>query len=270
MRRPQNTSKVILFGHDEAIMKQNQFTPRAWVMGDGTAILTPKTEGAGVMYSLFVSRATGAGFGAFWNDKMKRLGQHYFDREAAIAVHGKSLKDPLLTDPANRKFSYGGANGWWTGNHVIVQIEDFLDIFFEVFENERPLLLFDNSTGHSKGRVNGLNVNNMNKNYGGKQHKLHPNVITANCLGPYSPKLRPGDTQRFTFEGGDEGPFYLDIRTRAAKKYDFTGKNKKPKPLTISELTEELIEKGINVGKRKKPELVEISYTSWHHIRSRT
>ena len=265
VRRPQNNSKVILFGHDEAIMKQNQFTPRAWVMGDGTAILTPKTEGAGVMYSLLVSRATGAGFGAFWNDEikqktnLKRSGQHYFDREAAIAVHGKSLKDPLLTDPANRKFSYGGANGWWTGNHLLVQVEDFLDVFFEAFENITPLLLFDNSTGHSKGRMNGLNVNNMNKNYGGKQQKLHPSVITANCLGPYSPKLRPGDTQRFTFEEGDEGPFYLEERTRAAKKYDFLGKNKKPKPLTISELTEKLIEKGINVGKRKKPELVELA-----------
>jgi len=135
VQRPQNNTKAILFGHDEAIMKQNQFTPRSWVMGDGTAILTPKSEGARVMYSLLVSRATGVGFGAFWNDEikektnLKRLGMHYFDREAAIAVHGKSLKDSLLTDPANRKFIYGGANGWWTGNDVIVQVEDFLDVF---------------------------------------------------------------------------------------------------------------------------------------------
>eukprot|EP00590_Aulacoseira_subarctica_P008587 CAMPEP_0172421816 /NCGR_PEP_ID=MMETSP1064-20121228/8040_1 /TAXON_ID=202472 /ORGANISM="Aulacoseira subarctica , Strain CCAP 1002/5" /LENGTH=296 /DNA_ID=CAMNT_0013162393 /DNA_START=79 /DNA_END=966 /DNA_ORIENTATION=- len=101
----------------------------------------------------------------------------------------------------------------------------------------------------------------MNKNFGGKQQKLHSSVITAKCLGPYSPKLLPGDVQTFTFEEGDEGPFYLDQRMREAKKYDSsTGKYRKAKPLTNSELTEKLIAKGINIRtKKKRIELVELA-----------
>jgi hypothetical protein len=83
IRKPPNSTTLIVFGHDEAIMKQNQFTPCAWTMGDGTACLIPKMEGAGVMYSLFVSRATGLGFGSFWTEEirgrvnMRRQGQKY-------------------------------------------------------------------------------------------------------------------------------------------------------------------------------------------------
>jgi hypothetical protein len=86
-------------------------------MDDGTATLTSKTEGAGVMYSVMVSRASGAGFGAFWTDEIKDklnqkcIGKHCFDKDAAIAVYGKSEKDPLITDPANHKFVYGGGGG---------------------------------------------------------------------------------------------------------------------------------------------------------------
>jgi hypothetical protein len=113
-------------------------------MGDGTAVLTPKTEGAGVMYSLFVSRPTGAGFGNFWTEEIQqrvniaRQGKKYFDEEAAIVL-GKSEKEPLLTDPANRKFNYGGSNGWWTGNHVVIQADDCLDVFFCYFSKLPPL-----------------------------------------------------------------------------------------------------------------------------------
>jgi len=57
--------------------------------------------------------------------------------------------------------------------------------------------------------------------------------------------------QIFNFEEGDEGPFYLDARTQEAKKYDFIGKDKKAKPLTIAELTEKLSEKGIHVVKKR-------------------
>jgi hypothetical protein len=71
IRQPPNSTPLIVFGHDEAIMKQNQFTPCAWTMGDGTACLIPKMEGAGVMYSLFVSRATGVGFGSFWTEEIR-------------------------------------------------------------------------------------------------------------------------------------------------------------------------------------------------------
>jgi hypothetical protein len=83
IRKFPHSTPLIVFGHDEAIIKQNQSTPCAWTMGDGTACLIPKMEGAGVMYSLFVSRATGLGFGSFWTEEirgrvnMRRQGQKY-------------------------------------------------------------------------------------------------------------------------------------------------------------------------------------------------
>lgn len=76
--------------------------------------------------------------------------------------------------------------------------------------------------------------------------------MSEGCLGPYSPILQPGDVQTFTFEEGDEGHFYLDLRMQEAKKYDsFTGKNKKAKPLTNADLREKLKGIGINIGKEK-------------------
>ncbi len=133
------------------------------------------------MYSLFVSRVLGAGFGTFWDDEIwesqRRQGAKYLDEEAAIEVVGKIEKEPLLTDPANRKIFYGGESGYWNGNHVIVQTEDCFIVFFTIFPSYIPLFLFDNSTGHSEGRKNGLNINNMNKNFVGKQQKLHPGVV---------------------------------------------------------------------------------------------
>jgi hypothetical protein len=266
IRKPPNSTPLIVLGHDEAIMKQNQFTPCAWTMGDGTGCLIPKMEGAGIMYSLFVSRATGVGFGSFWTEEIQQIvnqnrqGKKYFDEEAAIEVLGKSEKDPLLSDPANRKFNYGGANGWWTGNHVIVQVEDCIDAFFTIFPSFHPVFLFDNSTGHSKGRRNGLNVNNMNKNFGGKQDKLHSSVVSARCLGPFSPKLEPGDEQTFCFEEEDEGPFYLSATERGQRKYDMPMGKQKTRNLTIAELKEKLSAKGVNFfGRKLRKDLVDLA-----------
>jgi hypothetical protein len=104
----------------------------------------------------------------------------------------------------------------------------------------------------------------MNKNYGRKQQKLHPSVIIEGCLGPYSPILHPGVVQTLTFKEGDEGPFYLDPRMRESNKYDsFTGTNKKAKPFTNAELMEKLKGIGVNIGKKKRPELVELATHHW-------
>jgi len=46
---------VIMIGQDEAIFKQYLFTSKHWVAPDGTAALSPKDEGQGLMLSYFVS-----------------------------------------------------------------------------------------------------------------------------------------------------------------------------------------------------------------------
>ena len=59
-----------------------------------------------------------------------------------------------------------------------------------------------------------LNANTMNAKYGGGQKTPRSSTIptdpekAALFLGPYDPKLKPGDTQYFYFREGDAPPFY--------------------------------------------------------------
>mmetsp|Transcript_23768 Transcript_23768/g.34058 ORF Transcript_23768/g.34058 Transcript_23768/m.34058 type:complete len:229 (+) Transcript_23768:1484-2170(+) len=197
VRASETDRKVILFGHDESAMKQHQFTPCSWTLEDGQTALIPKHDGAGIMYSMFVSRVTGAGHGSILTAEIlaqvnaNRRGKKYLDEDAAIAVHGQVWKEPLLSDPAIHSFQFGGENGYWTGDHVMIQAEDCIDVFKVLFQNFTPHYLFDNSTGHCKGRKDGLNVNNMNTNFGGAQKALPPSKVTAGCLGPFAPVLQP-------------------------------------------------------------------------------
>jgi hypothetical protein len=143
-------------------------------------------------------------------------------------------------------------------------------MFFSViFPNFHPCFLFDNSTGHSKGRKNGLNVNNLKKLFGGKQDQLHPSVLTEQCLGPFSPKLQPGDEQTFVFQEEDEGPFYLTVLEREQRKYDTHTGKQRTRNLTIAELKGRLHEKGVNFfGKKLRKDLVDLA--SLHDISEKT
>jgi len=154
VRASETDGKVILFGHDESAMKQHQFTPCSWTLEDGQTALIPKHDGAGIMYSMFVSRVTGAGHGSILTAEIlaqvnaNRRGKKYLDEDAAIAVHVQVWKEPLLSDPAIHSFQFGGENGYWTGDHVMIQAEDCIDVFKVLFPNFTPHYLFDNSTGH--------------------------------------------------------------------------------------------------------------------------
>jgi len=266
VRKQQVDKKVILFGHDESAMKQHQFTTCSWTLEDGQAALVPKHDGAGIMYSLFVSRITGAGFGSFLTAEVlaqvnaNRCGEKYLDEDAAIAVHGQVRKEPLLSDPAVRSFQFGGENGYWKSEHVIIQTEDCIDVCKVAFSDCKPHFLFDNSTGHCKGRKGGLNVNNMNKNFGGTQKALRPSEITAGCLGPFDPKLQPGEIQSFVFGELNEGPFYLSEQERIPQREDSFTNQRKVKKLTIAELRMKLNEIGvISFGRRLRKDLADLA-----------
>ena len=89
------------------------------------------------------------------------------------------------------------------------------------------VLEVDWSAGHAKKPEGALNANDMNMNIGGKQATLRPgtgSTMTPECLGPHPAvlrhcaadgtmqerdcRLRPGQTQHFSFQPGDPPPFY--------------------------------------------------------------
>ncbi len=83
---------------------------------------------------------------------------------------------------------------------------DCLKVLFPQFQY---LFLFDHSCGHDRQREDGLNVENMSKNFGDKQSFMHNTLIKEShgYLGPYPKMHNPGDVQHMVFTKNDPGPF---------------------------------------------------------------
>jgi hypothetical protein len=71
----------------------------------------------------------------------KRLkDKDYFDTIAAKDVFGTSMKKRLTESPFIRRMEYGAnKDGYWTGNHMIVQFEDCLDCLKVLFQDKYDL-----------------------------------------------------------------------------------------------------------------------------------
>eukprot|EP00956_Cyclotella_meneghiniana_P017698 scaffold29054_cov36-Cyclotella_meneghiniana.AAC.1 len=232
VRSDPSAKPIIMFGQDEAIYNQNLVNSVQWVSPDGERPILPKNNGMGKMVSAFQSRETGWGSG-ITADQLKevnrrREGQHYFDKDAAIAVNGTSKKPPLTSDPFVLKFEFGGTNGYWTGNHTLVQVEDCFDCFYVMFDrNEFECVMqFDHSSGHAKKRINGLDVKGMNKEWGGSNYMRSTMIeCEEGFIGPYYDKTNPhmvkvGEEQSMVFADSDIGPFHLTEQERVNNKYD--------------------------------------------------
>ena len=93
-----------------------------------------------------------------------------------MEVNGNTKKMPLTESPFIHKFEFSGDKGYWTGNHMILQVEDCIDCLRILFTNQYDFaFLFDHSSGHAKKRVGGLSVSAMNKGFGGE--KLQSTLI---------------------------------------------------------------------------------------------
>ena len=61
-----------------------------------------------------------------------------------------------------RTFEYGADNdGYRNYNHMVLQLEDCVDVLQHLFPQYEYLFLFDHSSGHDKQREDGLNVKKM-------------------------------------------------------------------------------------------------------------
>ncbi len=96
---------------------------------------------------------------------------------------------------------------------MALQFKDCVDVIQALFPGYNSVWTFDHSCGHDQGHPDGLVVGNMQTLWGGKQSHIRDSITECKegFLGPYSPKLHPGDTQTMFFSEDDEGPFYLPL-----------------------------------------------------------
>ncbi len=233
VRRPPNSRPVIIFGQDESVFSQFSFNGMQWVGPSGERSILPKNDGMGVMVSAFQSREFGWGM-EITDQQMVRINQRqfqqdYFDKVAANDVHGGKKKALLSTSPFIRLFEFGGRNGYWTGNHMILQTKDCIDFLREIFDEQYEFVfLYDHSSGHAKKRVGGLDAKNMNTGFGGEILRNSMIEEKDGYLGTFhklsnSRMVSIGHEQTFVYSSPDDiknGPFYLTDEQRELTRHD--------------------------------------------------
>ena len=182
VRKPVDTKPLICFGQDECIFKQFLFTGKAWTTPDGQKPIILKDEGLGLMISGIVSQEFGFGMKLSEEDLQKvndyRRQKHYSDVLAATEKRGTSAKQPLQNSPFVVEFEYGiNAEGYWTYDHMVLQLEDCVDVIKVLYPDYDYIFLFDHSCGHDRKRPDGLCVNSIRKNFGGKQAVMRDTAI---------------------------------------------------------------------------------------------
>ena len=198
---------LICFGQDEVIFKQFLMNKKCWYGPNSEFWVRPKDDGSGIMISGFQLYEFGFGFPNFESNKQNinayRKNKFYHDKEAAATIKKNHKKSDLLEDPFVRFFEYGnveGKEGYWTYEHMVLQLEDCLDVLYSIHKNKYSyLFLFDHSCGHDRMPKDAINVNNMNVAYGGKKEIFHDTNITQaeGFLGPFiydeGDQLKVGD-----------------------------------------------------------------------------
>jgi hypothetical protein len=226
VRKPPDVKPLMIFGQDESVYSQFLFGNRQWVGPKGQRPLLPKTDGLSIMVSAFQSRETG--FGVDINRiqlgeiNEARRGQNYVDKEAAMAINGHAAKKDLKQSPFVVDFELGANNaGYWTYNHMAIQFEDCVDCIKVMYPQFDFAFLFDHSQGHAKKLANGLDAYSMNKGYGGAQPRMRESVIKEEdgYLGMNQRTLSVGDTQLFSFQPGDIGPFWMTEEERELNRH---------------------------------------------------
>ena len=167
---------LVIFGHDECIFKQFLMPSKQWYGPNRETFIRPKDDGLGIMISAFQSREFGFGLDTTESDlsevNRRRQGVKYRDIQAAIDTRKTEYKEPLTTSPFIREFEYGqNADGYWTYQHMVLQLEDCVDILNVKYPQYDFLFLFDHSCGHDRQREDGLNVEKMSKSFGGRAQR---------------------------------------------------------------------------------------------------
>ena len=236
VRIPDNTKMLFSFGHDEAIFNKNVFPAKVWAGPDGEFKILPKEDGCGVMVSALVSREFGWGHKDLTTEELKKVNEfrkntrpNYADEEAAKYVFGSSKKEDLPDfkekNPFVRYFLYGSSSskdGYWSYEHLAVQLEDCLDVLQCLYKDQFDIKInVDHSCGHDRQKEDALNVNQMNRDYGGRKPKMHDSKMSEGCLENHellprhsSFKLKVDDVQKLVWGEAHHGPYMMPDEER--------------------------------------------------------
>ena len=175
------------------------------------------------------------------------MNEHYTDKEAAKDVNnGRTKKDPLTESPFIRQLEYGAnKEGYWTGNHMIVQFEDVVDCLKVKFGDKYDYVFqYDHSSGHAKSRLFGLDETKMTKGWGGiLQHESEIKEVGKYHDASNTHMVKVGEKQQMNWEGDlpdDAGPYYLTVQERKDQKYDRVEQLPEAKWKTKNKTREEL------------------------------
>ena len=111
----------------------------------------------------FVSREFGFGMTLTTEQLQRvnaeRLGKKYKDESAAKKKRGSKFKQPLTISPFVLEFEFGAsAEGYWTYNLMVLQLEDCADIVMTLYPQYNFLFLFDHSCGHDRMPEDALRI----------------------------------------------------------------------------------------------------------------
>jgi hypothetical protein len=156
------------------------------------------------------------------------------------------FKKPLTCSPFACTLKYGAdSDGYWSYNHMVLQLKDCVDVLKDLYPEHDYLFLFDHSSGHDKQREDGLNVKKISKSFGWTQRKMRNTLIKKEkeYIGPYHCKLNPRDTQSMVFQ---DGPFWVSTGECKNTRLDKQVQDKvKTRTLQKEELKKLLEEKGL-------------------------
>jgi hypothetical protein len=214
VRRPENVKPRVTFGQDEAIFRSSQLNESCWAI-DGQQTLQTKLMGAGRMVSALCSREFGFGLDLsaeqLGNVNEVRRSQKYGDEDAAIYLLGSADKKDLLSSPFVRYLEYGkGKDGYWSYNHMVLQLEDCTDVFKVLFPQFDVVFELDHSSGHDKEKADGLTTtpSMLNWEHGGKQRSMRPSELGIENTGTvrHDRCINLGEIQHMSFGINDLPP----------------------------------------------------------------
>ena len=145
------------FFHDESTFQSNDDQSTFW--GEkGTAIMRPKSKGAGIMVSDFIDEING----------FLRLTQEEYDQA--------KQNDPNIWIEARALLEYGeNREGYWNSEKFMNQIKmavKIAEIKYPRCDNWKHVWIFDHSSCHAAMPDDALDVSKMNVNPGGKQRVM--------------------------------------------------------------------------------------------------
>ena len=155
-------NKTIIFFHDESTFQACDYERTQWGKRDDH-MLVPKSKGAGIMVSDFISEQKG----------YLRLTDEEYERA--------KIRYPELTQQNARKFlEYGESKeGYWTSEKFMNQIKESAKLAEYKYPKEdgyKIVWVFDHSSCHGAYSEDSLNAYKMNAKPGGKQPKMRDTV----------------------------------------------------------------------------------------------